>query len=81
MFAVAADHGRDGAGIGHYKFAEDGIPQEHAEGHIAGLNLALDQNVVESLHQLGGTAAARRQGTEQAADQAAEQARPRYPCR
>ena len=73
MFRIsraAADHGRQRAGIGHHDLARRRVPEQHAQRDVAGFHFALDQGVVERAHQLGGTAAARRQRAQQAADQA-----------
>jgi hypothetical protein len=36
-----------------------GIPEQDAEGHIAGIDLALNEGVVQGLHEFGGTATTR----------------------
>ena len=73
--AAAADHRRERAGVGHHDLARGGFHSITQQRDVPRFHFALDQGVVQRLHQLGGTAAARRQRPQQAAHQAAVQRR------
>ena len=79
--AAAADHGRQGAGVGHHDAARGGVPQQHAQRDVARFHFALHQRVVERLQQLGGPRAGAAPGCATGRSSARRRApRPR-PCR
>ena len=72
-----ANHGRQSARVGHYDSPRGGVPQHHAQRHVARLHFALYERIVEGFQKLGRMAAARGQGAQQADEQPAIQRRRR----